>query len=40
MSIIQTAEYPKIGKIGAEICAFIHKKTSESVFSKNMLQSP
>ena len=34
MSIIQTAENPKNGKIRAEICASIFKKTLEPVFSK------
>ena len=40
MSITRTAENPKNGKIGAEIRAFVYKKTSEPVFSKKMFQSP
>ena len=34
MSVIRTAEIPKIGKIGAKIRASVYLKTSESVFTK------
>ena len=34
MSVIQTTENPKNGKIGAEIRASVYKKTLEFVFSK------
>ena len=38
MSVIRTTQNPRIGKIGAKICAFVYKKTSESVFSKKFYE--
>ena len=40
MSIIRTAEIPKIGKIGAKIHASVCLKTSESVLNKKCKKVP
>ena len=40
MSVIRTAEIPKIGKIGAKIRASVCQKTSESGFIKKCKKVP